>query len=169
MSTLQSRASGLQSTSQGNSVRTKRLLRVKNNKTCFSEFPFVAPIAQWLGIRPRMQEVRGSSPRLGGLRVSQLRSLQRDRHPEMGMVTDPAWVQNNQKHNCIGVAPIAQWSRIRSRMQEVRGSSPRLGGLRVSQLRSLWRENILQSRASGLQSTQGISVRTRKSLPSPKT
>ena len=29
-STLQSRASGLQSTTQGNSIRTKRLLRVKN-------------------------------------------------------------------------------------------------------------------------------------------
>ena len=63
------------------------------------------------------------------------------------------------------VAPIAQWLRIRSRMQEVRGSSPTLGGLRVSQLQASGGISTLQSRASGLQSTtQGNSVRTKRVL-----
>lgn len=45
----------------------------------------------------------------------------------------------------------------RSQMQEVRGSNPRLGGLRVSPLQASGGISTLQSRASGLQSTtQGI-------------
>ena len=54
-------------------------------------------------------------------------------------------------------------------MQEVRGSSPTLGGLRVSQLQASGGISTLQSRASGLQSTtQGNSVRTKKTPPSQK-
>ena len=50
-------------------------------------------------------------------------------------------------------------------MQEVRGSIPRLGGLRVSQLQASGGISTLQSRASGLQSTtQGNSVRTKRLL-----
>ena len=36
-----------------------------------------------------MQEVRGSSPRLGGLRVSQLQSLWRDKHPAIKGLRPP--------------------------------------------------------------------------------
>ena len=55
-------------------------------------------------------------------------------------------------------APLAQLLRIGSQMHEVRGSNPRLGGLRVSQLPVYGGIGTLQSRASGLQSpTQGNS------------
>ena len=68
------------------------------------------------------------------------------------------------------VAPIAQLLRIGSQMQEVRGLNPRLGGLRVSQLQASGGTSTLQSRASGLQSTtQGNSIRTKKTLPSQTT
>ena len=100
-----------------------------------------------------MQEVRGSSPTLGGLRVSQLQSLWRDKHPAIKGLRPPEHhagkfrqdqktPSQKNKTNIMEslVAPIAQWLGIRSRMQEVRGSSPRLGGLRVSQLQSLWRD-----------------------------
>ena len=50
-------------------------------------------------------------------------------------------------------------------MQEVRGSSPTQGGLRVSQLQASEGISTLQSRAPGLQSTtQGNSVRTKRLL-----
>ena len=48
-------------------------------------------------------------------------------------------------------------------MREVRGSSPTLGGLRVSQLQASGGISTLQSRASGLQST----TRLCKSYPCP--
>ena len=48
-------------------------------------------------------------------------------------------------------------------MQEVSGSNPRLGGLRVSQFQASGGISTLQSRASGLQSTtQGNSISTTK-------
>jgi len=50
-------------------------------------------------------------------------------------------VQSQRSKTALLVAPIAQrLRRIGSQMQEVRGSSPRLGGLRVSRLQSLWRD-----------------------------
>ena len=50
-------------------------------------------------------------------------------------------------------------------MQEVRGSNPRLGGLRVSQFQVTGWISTLQSRVSGLQSTtRGNSIRTTKRL-----
>ena len=53
--------------------------------------------------------------------------------------------------------------RIGSRMQEVPGPNPRLGGLRVSQFQASGGISTLQSRASGLQSTtQRNSIRTTK-------
>jgi len=66
-------------------------------------------------------------------------------------------------------APIAQWLRIRSRRQEVRGSSLALGGARVSQLHASGGISALQSRASGLRSTtQGNPIRTDDSSESNK-
>ena len=51
-------------------------------------------------------------------------------------------------------------------MQEVWGSNPRLGGLRLDQLQAFGDISTLQSRASGLQSTaQGNSIRTNSTPP----
>ena len=61
------------------------------------------------------------------------------------------------------VALIAQLLRIGSQMQEVRGSNPRLGGVRVRQLQASEGISTLQSRASGLQST---TEGTKKTPPS---
>jgi hypothetical protein len=58
---------------------------------------------------------------------------------------------------------MAQWLGIRFRMQEVRGPSPPLGGLRVSQLQASGGISTFQSRAFGLQSTtQGNYIQTEK-------
>ena len=55
------------------------------------------------------------------------------------------------------VASVAQLRRVGSQMQEVRGSNPRLGGLRVGQFQASGGIGTLQSRASDLRSaTQGI-------------
>jgi len=65
------------------------------------------------------------------------------------------------------VTMMAQCLWIRPRMQEVLGSSPRLGGLSVSQLQASRGISTLESRASGLQSsTQGDSNWTKMSPPS---
>ena len=56
--------------------------------------------------------------------------------------------------------------KIGSQMQEVWGSNPRLGGLRLDQLQAFGDISTLQSRASGLQSTaQGNSIRTNSTPP----
>jgi len=75
--------------------------------------------------------------------------------PESGLCPWNAWPRLTSRV----VAPIAQWLRIGSRMQEVRGSSPRLGGLGVSPFKASGGMNTLPCRASGLQSTtQGNSM-----------
>ena len=64
---------------------------------------------------------------------------------------------------------MAQLLRIGSQMQEVRGSNPRPGGLRVNKLQASGGIGALESRASGLHSTtQGNSIRTKNTPPSRK-
>ena len=54
-------------------------------------------------------------------------------------------------------------------MQEVSGSNPRLGGLRVSQFQASGGMSALQSRASGLQSTtQRNSIKNKQLFAAPK-
>ena len=62
---------------------------------------------------------------------------------------------------------LLSWLRIGSWMQEVRGSNPRLGGLRVNPFQVSAGISTLQSRASGLQSnTQRVPSGPKKTPPS---
>ena len=60
---------------------------------------------------------------------------------------------DGMKDRLVVVAPIARLARVGSQMQEVRGSTPRLGGSGVSPSQASGGMGTLQSRASGLQST----------------